>query len=324
VIVRRYFSIFLALILCLAASARAAESFRLANGETLTGELLTASANDAGVQIKVGDGKYERVPWANFSQEDLKKFVQIQKLQPLVEPFIEITQADKIKRTEVPVRQPDRLDRQPSRSAIGALFSSGAGLFMLILLYAANVYAAYEIALYRARPLGLVMGVAAVAPVVGPIVFLSMPTRITAAVEEPVVTEGHAPGAAAAASTADVNPMLGEGVAHPAGLKLHHEEAAAGPEHSYPAPITFQRGQFTFNRRFFETKFPGFFRLVLSDAEKDLVIVIRTPKNEFVGKRISRISMNELHLVLPNNTSETSITFSEITTVILKHKDAKS
>jgi len=47
------------------------------------------------VQIKVGEGKYEKVPWANFSQEDLKAFAKVQKLEPLVEPFIEITQEEK-------------------------------------------------------------------------------------------------------------------------------------------------------------------------------------------------------------------------------------
>jgi hypothetical protein len=62
---------------------------------------------------------------------------------------------------------------------------------------------------------------------------------------------------------------------------------------------------------------------VLGDAERDMLLVFRTPKQEYVGKRISRISMQELHLVLQSNNSEASISFSEITTVIVKHKDAK-
>ena len=69
------------------------------------------------MQIKVGEGKYERVPWANFSQEDLKKFAKVQKLEPLVEPFIEITQEEKIKKTEVNIKQPLRLERPPPQLA---------------------------------------------------------------------------------------------------------------------------------------------------------------------------------------------------------------
>src|SRR5262245_45771557 len=79
-----------------------AENFKLNNGETLTGELLASSANDAGVQVKVGEGDYKRVPWASFSQEDIKKFAQNKKMEPFVEPFIEITPEEKAKKTEVP------------------------------------------------------------------------------------------------------------------------------------------------------------------------------------------------------------------------------
>jgi len=64
--------------LLLAGSAWAdTETYTLANGETITGELLVSSANDVGVQIRTGEGKYEKVSWDRFSQEDLKKFVQI-------------------------------------------------------------------------------------------------------------------------------------------------------------------------------------------------------------------------------------------------------
>ena len=65
------------------------ETYTLANGETITGELLVSSANDAGVQIRTGEGEYKKVGWDRFSQEDLKKFVQIKKMEPFVEPFID-------------------------------------------------------------------------------------------------------------------------------------------------------------------------------------------------------------------------------------------
>src|SRR5260370_24480859 len=83
-----------------------ADTFKLANGETLTGEVLPTSANDQGVQVKIGEGQYQRVPWASFSQEDLRNFVKNQRMEPFVEPFIEITQEEKIKKTEVKIKEP--------------------------------------------------------------------------------------------------------------------------------------------------------------------------------------------------------------------------
>ena len=220
----RRFCLIVVLVVCgLLAAAACAETFKLANGETITGELLAGSANDAGVQIKVGEGEYKRVPWASFSQEDLKKLAKIQKLEPLVEPFIEITQEEKIKKTEVNIKQPARLERPAPQSLFGALFSSGLGLLVMLLLYAANIYAGYEVSIFRARPPALVCGVSAVLPFVGPIIFLSMPTKIAPAEE----TWEPAPAAAAEPAAADaVNPMQAEGAEHPAALRLAGTEPA--------------------------------------------------------------------------------------------------
>ena len=114
--------------------ASGAETYNLVTGEVVSGEVLVASANDLGVQIKVGEGEYQRVSWAQFSQEDLKKLAEIPKLQPFVEPFIEVTQAERIARTEVPIKPPPRLERPARQSLFGALFSSGLGLFLMLVL----------------------------------------------------------------------------------------------------------------------------------------------------------------------------------------------
>jgi hypothetical protein len=329
----RRFCLIAALAVCgLLAAAAYAETFKLANGDTLTGELLTGSETDAGVQIKVGEGKYERVPWGNFSQEDLKKFAKIPKLEPLVEAFIEITQEEKIKKTEVTIKQPPRLERPEAHSLLGALFSSGLGLFVLLLLYAANIYAAYEVSIFRARPTGLVCGVSAALPLIGPIIFLSMPTKL-APVEETWETVAAAAAEKAAPDT--VNPMALEGAEHPTGLKLAGtglaEDAKAGQAEggeakpSLPPTTTYQRGQFTFNRRFLETKFPGFFGVIRRDADRDMVLVIKSARGEYVGQRISRIAANDLHLQIQRGhaTEEVMIPFVEIQEIKLKHKDAK-
>jgi hypothetical protein len=328
---RRLCFIFGMLIGGLLATGVQAETFKLANGETVTGEMLAGSANDMGVQIKVGEGKYERVSWASFSQEDLKRFAKVQKLEPLVDPFIEVTQEEKLKKTEVNIKQPPRLERPPPHSLPGALFSSGLGLFVMLLLYAANIYAGYEIAIFRARPPALVCGVSAAAPLVGPVIFLCLPTQIQPAEE----TWTPAPEAAPQGAVGDaVNPMQAEGAEHPTALRL----AGTGPadevkvgqfeggeqKPAIPQTITFQRGQFTFNRRFFETKFPNFFGVVRRDADRDMVLVVKSSRGEYTGQRISRIAANDLHLQVQRGhaSEEVMIPFVEVMEVRLKHKDA--
>lgn len=305
-----------------------ADTYKLTSGETVTGEPLPASASDTGIQIKIEEGRYERVVWNSFSQEDLKKFATNPKLAPLVEPFIEISQEEKLKKTEVNVKPPERLALPGHGSLFGALFSSGLGVLIFLLLYAANLYAAYEISIFRARPTALVCGVSAVAPVIGPIIFVSMPTRIQPA--EPTWDTGaeQAAGATAGAAVAArgdsdaVNPMLDASVQHPSGLKLHTEAAAAAP--SQPQATVFQRGQYTFNRRFIETKFAGFFPVVRHGAEKDMVLVIKSSRGQYVADRISRIAANDFHVQVHKGhaSEEVMIAFVEIQEIQLKHKDA--
>ncbi len=260
-----------------------ADTFKLNNGETITGEILAASGNDAGVQVKLGEGKYERVPWGSFSQEDLRKFAQNKKLEPFVEPFIEISPEEKIKKTEVNITQPRRLERPPAQSFFGALLSSGLGWTIFLLLYAAN-----------------------------------LPTKIRQA--EPTWQTAHEPAPETAVA---VNPMQDVAAEHPAGLKLAQAQAeVAAP--ALPAATTYQRGQFTFNRRFFETKFPGFFGVIRRDADRDMVLVVKSSRGEFIGQRINRIAANDFHLQVQKGhaSEEVMVPFIEIQEIQLKHKDA--
>jgi hypothetical protein len=321
--------VIIGLLVCgLLAGAARADTFKLTNGQEVTGDVLPASANEQGVQVKTGDTEFQKLKWADFSQEDLKKLAKTPKLEPLVEPFIEITPEERIKKTEVPNLKPvTRLERPAAQSLIGALFSSGLGFFVVLLLYGANVYAGYEVAIYRARPVGLVCGVAALLPVAGPILFLSLPSPVLPAaqtVEEPAEGAPEAPveGAPGAEPSDVVNPMLAEGVEHPAGLKLAHSDTEHKPK--VPPTVTFQRGQFTFNRRFIETKFPGFFSVVRREDVKDMVLVIKSARGEYIGQRISRIAANDLHLEVHRGSAseEIMIPFQEIQQIQLKHKDA--
>ena len=99
------------------------------------------------------------------------------------------------------------------------------------------------------------------------------------------------------------------------------EKAAGGKAESK----IFNRGDYTFNRRFIETQFSGFFRIVATEADKDLVLVVRTPKQQYVGKRISRISANDMYLQLVQGggTQEVNVGFGEIAQITVRHKDEK-
>jgi len=326
----RRFCFIIGLVVCgLLAGIARAETYKLANGRELVGEVLPTSANDQGVQVKVGEGKYEQVSWESFSQDDLKRFAGNPRLEAFVEPFIEVTAQEKLKNTEVNIKQPPRLQQPARLSLLGAMCSSGLGLLILLALYAANVYAAYEVALFRAQPVALVCGVAAVLPLAGPIIFLSLPTRLGPAAEAVAGAPEGAPAevalAAAAAPAADhaINPRRADGAAHPSALRSAHLETDQPA--SLPPTTTFQRGQYTFNRRFFETKFVGFFPVVRRDAEKDMVLVIKSARGEYVGQRISRIAANDLHLLVQRGpaSEEVMIPFQEIQQIQLRHKDAK-
>jgi hypothetical protein len=325
--VRKIILICLGFLLC---GLRAdAESFTLSDGRTVTGEVLMGSANDNGLQVRIDDNQYERIPWSNFTQDDLKKFQQNPKLASMVEPFIEVTQEERLKKTEVTINPVPRLERPPPQSLSGAMFSTGLGTVILLLLYAANLYAAFEVAMFRARPAAVVCGVSAVLPVIGPIIFLCLPTLIdpNATVEEVQPESVPGEGVVAVAAGDESSPLAPDpatAAANPGGLHISHAEAPAA-EAALPQTQIFQRGAFTFNRRFFETKFAPFFGVVRRDTEKDLVMVIKAARGEYHGTRISRISGNDLHLQVTkgNASEEVMIPFTEIKEVQLKHKDAK-
>jgi len=298
-----------------------ADDFKLANGNVLRGEV--ASADEDGLVVKLDVGGFsKREPWINFSQESLKELAKSPKVTPLVEPFIELEPEQikaREKQKEIVVKPvPNRMERPSAKAGLIAAFITPLGLLILSVLMLANLYAAYEIALFRRQSAALVCGLSVLLPGLAPLIFLCLPTHVEHAHAE--AEESVAETAGSPAKT--TSSFAGQGHAPQAGLAL---AAAQKQEGGGAQPQTYARGEFTFNRRFFETKFPGFFRVVPSEAEKDLVIVIKAVRGEYVGKRISRISSNEMHVQLQtgNASAEVMIPFVEIQTVQIRHKDAK-
>jgi hypothetical protein len=274
----------------------------------LTGDIV--SFDDVGVKLRMADGSYsDRVSWTKFSQNGLKQLATNPKIKPLVDPFIEIPPSERTQKPEVKIQDVTRLERPPKQSLLGALSSSSVGLFALLLIYAANIYAGFEIAVVRARPKALVMGVAAVLPILGPIIFLAMPMRVEAAPVE--------------AQTEDDPATFAVPGQTPVPEEIHASaESWQPPATGQAAGQIFQRGQFTFNRRFFETKFSGFFGPIRHGADKDLSLLVKTGSGQFIIERITRIAANDVHLdvVLGGVRQEIMVPFADIQEIQLKPK----
>jgi hypothetical protein len=165
--------------------------------------------------------------------------------------------------------------------------------------------------------------------VLAPIIFLAMPTKL-----QPIEQTWETQPATRPEAPEMVNPMQGEATQqHPAGLRLADSAppstatpsaATADAKPSLPATQTFARGQFTFNRRFIETKFAGFFGVVRHGADKDMVLIVKAARGVFTCIRISRIAANDFHVEVHagHASEEIMIPFQEIKEIQLKHKDA--
>ena len=80
-----------------------------------------------------------------------------------------------------------------------------------------------------------------------------------------------------------------------------------------------------FNRRFFETKFSGFFSTIRREADKDTVLLVKTPRaRSLKPQRITRIAANEVHFEVCRGDArqEVMVPFGEIQEIQLKHKEA--
>jgi hypothetical protein len=292
-----------------------AETYKLNDGTILTGEPV--SFDERGAVFRLTDGTYsERTLWAKFSQEDLKQLATNAKAQPFVEPFIEVSDEEKAKKNEITIKPVVRMERPSGGSILGGLLKSSVGLTVLLILYAANFYAAYEIASVRAYPPGMVCGIAAVAPVITQIIFLSLPTRLKTRKQEQqeILAKRRAEEAVAAAARSEEK-------AEQAAVA---EQAVVDAGPVLPPTQVFQRGEFVFNRRFFETKFASYFGVVRREADRDMVLTIKSARGEFVVQRFTRIAPNDMHIQVQRGhaSEEVIIPFTEVKEVILKHQDA--
>jgi hypothetical protein len=199
-----------------------------------------------------------------------------------------------------------------TKKGLWVALTSPTGLMLLLALFFANLYAAFEVARFKWRPVGLVCALSAALPVMGWVIFLVLPRR-TAPEEENATETAIAQTSITAPSSVTDTPKSGGAAA------LGLSKSSAGDNEGLPK--VFRRGETTFNRRFFETQFPSFFRVVTTEADRDLVLDVAAGKGSVVASRISRISANEAHFKTATG-QEVGVAFSEISQVTLRHKDA--
>jgi len=312
--------------LAMIASVATAGTFPLTDGSKIVGTPDTIA--EKGVIFLLEGGDYSpRVEWDKFTPEALKEMMAEAKTEAqrsLLQPMVENIPQEVAKRKEIVVKPIQAPDRPKHGAGIFGLLGSPVGWFIMFVLYGANLYAAYEVSVYRRQPLAMVCGLAAIPffGVLSPIIYGAMPTQKPP--PEVIAVAPPQDGAAAPVAVAggDAPAPRAEAGTHEAAATSAAPAAPAAP--SLPEPVVFSRGEFSFNRRFFETKFAGFFRLVPSEAEKDLVLLITASRGQFVGRRIIRITPNELYLqVFKNNaTADEMIPFSEVSEVQIRHKDS--
>ena len=103
----------LALLFCaLLAPLARAETYPLLDGTSVTGEVILP-ARPEGVNIRTSPGNYQFVGWTNFTQAALQELVKNDKLAPFAEPYVEITEEQRLKYDEY------LRDRANSRSRRG-------------------------------------------------------------------------------------------------------------------------------------------------------------------------------------------------------------
>ncbi|HEY3761885.1 MAG TPA: hypothetical protein VGN23_09070 [Verrucomicrobiae bacterium] len=318
--------------------AAAADTFQLTDGTSVTGSVI--SYTDNGLILRQADDSYsDRMPWLKFSQDSLKQLAKNPKVAPFAEPFIDPAPTAAIVKKDINVSEPTRLGFLPSQSLFGALFGSPVLLLGFLLIYAANLFAAYEVAIFRRKPAAAVIGTSAVLPVLGPIIFLSM-------APEPVVEEPTPAEVAAAAAPPEphhftvpqVSPV-GEPTPTPAPMARSAPPSVSAPKEEIhiiasgfsgepPPPSaeftveTFQRGQFMFNRRFFETKFAGFFGIVRTEADRGKVMTVKIPATLLTVERIARLGANEIYfdVMQGGQRQEMMVPFADIQQIQLKSK----
>ena len=282
-----------------------ADAFFLTDGGSVTGDVLRS--DESGVTFHLPDDTYTNVAWPRLSQDSLKHLADDPKMKSFAEPFIAPVGSSA---KEIKINPVTRLARPEHPSVFAGFFGSSVGLFILFILYGANLFAAYEIAIVKVRSPLQVMGAAAVLPIVGPVIFLCLPMQVQVSAEQ---KEAEALATEVAAAQQQEKIQIGE-----ASWKTDEASVAAAAAQKKAEPQIFPRGKFTFNKRFIETRFGDFVNG--GDQAKKFSMELRSMKAQMAVERIAQIGQNDLIVETPQG--QVSVPFTEIQEIKLNPRNA--
>ncbi len=177
----RRFGLILVCVLAFATASVSAGTYKLTDGTQIVGDPI--SMNEQGVQFKQSDDSVPpRVAWEKLTPEALKDLYAQAKSpndRKLLQPLIDDIPVEAVKLKELPINPVTFPERPTHNLGLFAMFSSSVGLVIILVLYGATLFAAYEVALYRRQPVATVCGLAAI-PFIGvlsPIAFIMMPSK---------------------------------------------------------------------------------------------------------------------------------------------------
>ncbi len=291
------FSLWLGIVML----AAGAETYPLADGGSVAGEVV--KFDDNGIMIHTPEETYTNVPWARFSQDALKQLSANPKIKGFVEPFILPTESQRPQKADIQVNAVSRLV-QPSPSLFGGLFKSSLGLFLLLVVYGANLFAAYEISIVKARSAAQVIGLSALLPIISPVIFLIMPMYIPKPVEE--ATDG----------ASEAGGVSGQ---KPKEQQIQIGEASWKPqEEKKPEAQIYARGKFTFNKRFIETRFAAYLGNAEGEQAKKFSMEVKTIKETLAVERIASVGAAEV--VLQTAAGPVAVALTDIQEIKLNPK----
>ena len=277
----------------------------LTDGSTVQGELL--KHDDNGMQLRIGE-TYTNIAWARLAQEALKQLANDPKIKAQVEPFIEPEISQRAPKPEIKINPVMRLDLPENPSILGGLLKSSVGKFIFFVLFLANLFAAYEISIVKARPAAQVVGIAAVLPIIGPVIFLILPMLERTVVEEHVDMPAPAGTQGATAQAAAANPGLDIG-----------EASWKQPEEKKTEAQIYARGKFTFNKRFVETKFADFVGAPKGLATK-FSMEVKSGAAHFAVEHIAQVGATEA--IFETASGQVTVPFADILEIKLNPKPA--
>jgi hypothetical protein len=298
--VRKILFIF-SLALVVACGAAMAETLTLTDGSTQAGDLI--KFDDNGLMLRSGD-VYTNVPWGQLSQDSLKQLAGNPKIRPYVEVFIMPDVSQRPAPPVIKINPVTRLERPANPSLLGGLVGSPVGLFILLVLYAANLYAAFEVSIVRARPAAQVVGLSALLPLIGPAIFLAMPMKAESPPEEAPADAPIPPPAAAVTEEIQITDASWQ----PQGEKK-------------PEAQVYARGKYTFNKRFIETRFAAFIGAKPGDLAGKYTMEVRTMKAHFTVAHIVQVTPVEVVFETVERSRQT-VPMSDISEIKLNPKTA--